>query len=102
MPHILICPVCRIEVETIEHLFLLCNWVRIAWFGCPLSLMMNPSSGQNITFWIEDFLLVGSGDMEYGKAYIATMCLIWFVWKLRCKLIFEREIATPAAVIELT
>ncbi|KAK3221730.1 hypothetical protein Dsin_008755 [Dipteronia sinensis] len=32
----LMCPLCNIEEESIDHLFLLCNWLRRLWQSCML------------------------------------------------------------------
>ncbi|KAG5516247.1 hypothetical protein RHGRI_037069 [Rhododendron griersonianum] len=29
-----ICPICNLEVESIEHLLFFCPWARAVWFGC--------------------------------------------------------------------
>lgn len=45
--HTKICPICKDDVETIERLFFSCPWTRYVWFGCGLSLRMNPMACAN-------------------------------------------------------
>ncbi|XP_028755351.1 uncharacterized protein LOC114714752 [Neltuma alba] len=95
-----VCPVCGDDTETLEHLFLLCEWVKVAWLGSVMGLNISPLNIQNISFWLEQFLLMIDTELDYGKAYISTM--LWSIWKLRCKWIFEQVLPKPEETIEMT
>lgn len=34
-----VCPICHKEPETLEHMFLLCDWVRPVWFGSQFQVV---------------------------------------------------------------
>lgn len=36
-----LCPLCNSHEESIEHIFLLCVWVEVFWFGGALNLRIN-------------------------------------------------------------
>ncbi|XP_028754420.1 uncharacterized protein LOC114713907 [Neltuma alba] len=95
-----VCPVCGDDTETLEHFFLLCEWVKVAWLGSVMGLNISPLNIQNISFWLEQFLLMIDTELDYGKAYISTM--LWSIWKLRCKWIFEQVLPKPEETIEMT
>lgn len=46
----LLCPICGEFPKSVEHLFLLCNWVQAVWFGGLLNYRINKHS---ITFMSE-------------------------------------------------
>ncbi|CAN6543407.1 unnamed protein product [Malus baccata var. baccata] len=48
-----ICPICKCQDETIEHLFLQCPWVTAIWFGGALNYRID---GDSISSWA-DWLL---------------------------------------------
>ena len=48
---------CYKEEETLEHLFLLCPFVRAVWFGIDLSIRTDEFALNDIKDWIQDWLL---------------------------------------------
>ncbi|XP_054806327.1 uncharacterized protein LOC129309003 [Prosopis cineraria] len=94
------CPFCGEEVETTEHVFLLCNWVRVAWFSCSLGLLINYMEVCDMNCWFGALLLDEFKNNDYGKAYLIIFC--WFIWKMRCRSVFKNINPDPAATIDLT
>lgn len=47
-----LCPLCMSENESIEHLFLFCDWTRMIWFGLQVQCVPNRDNITSIHDWI--------------------------------------------------
>lgn len=93
------CPICEDEIETLEHLFLLCPWVLQVWFAGALTLKINPQQVTKVEKWIEDILSLQHTDAEYIGAYVANQ--LWAIWKARCGWVFEKLEPDPIRVAQI-
>ncbi|CAL9028853.1 unnamed protein product [Prunus brigantina] len=85
-----LCPICGEFLESVEHLFLLCNWVQPVWFGGPLNYRINRQSITSMSDWMMQILkiLQGSGyDRKWLISQIVYTC--WSIWKSRCSAVFD-------------
>ncbi|XP_074347310.1 uncharacterized protein LOC141686155 [Apium graveolens] len=85
------CPVCKIESETVEHVFLRCT-VAIQCWGLILSGMQYTC--QNLHQWWEQALDMSDGGK---KAEIATVC--WSIWKARNDVVWNKKYTQVYVVI---
>lgn len=92
-----LCPICENEVETPEHLFLLCPWVRRAWYVAPVQLRLDEFNVTRVEKWIEAFLLQPELEATGVREYIA--CHLWSIWKIRCQWVFERVEPHPMKAV---
>ncbi|CAL5334718.1 unnamed protein product [Camellia sinensis] len=46
------CPICMIEVESMEHLLFGYGWVRAVWFGCDLNYRVDWTSISSVLHWV--------------------------------------------------
>ncbi|BBH05613.1 Tetratricopeptide repeat-like superfamily protein, partial [Prunus dulcis] len=53
-----LCPICGEFPESVEHLFLLCNWVQPVWFGGPLNYRINRQSITSMSEWMMQILKI--------------------------------------------
>ncbi|XP_058756813.1 uncharacterized protein LOC131630037 [Vicia villosa] len=97
----LLCPLCGIEVETMEHLFLGCPKVKIIWmrvfrwlevdFEARFSLITNVDnvSGEELLDFISGVLV-----REFNMGYFAFIWLLvcWCVWISRNNLVFNNVV----------
>ncbi|KAH0976946.1 hypothetical protein GBA52_026665 [Prunus armeniaca] len=86
-----ICPICCNELETMEHMLLLCTWVVLIWFGGQLNLRIDKFSISIFANW----LLTTVGDLPCSPtdscgtiSIIAFTC--WHIWKLRFKMALSK------------
>lgn len=94
------CPICKTEGESLEHLFLLCSRTAPLWFGLQICHVPTNFNTTTICSWL-DLLLeisieVESGNPEYFYKALTALCSIW---KARnCKK-FEDKNPNPKEVL---
>lgn len=79
------CSICNEEVESVEHIFLLCPWTRRVWFGSRLSYRPCAASISSMDKWWRDCLhgVPMDEDQRQWWATYSAFCL-WEIWKVRC------------------
>ncbi|CAN6686918.1 unnamed protein product [Malus baccata var. baccata] len=70
----LLCPICKLYEETIEHLFLQCPWVEVIWFGGNLGLRIIRTE---ITTWA-NWLLQVYDSAKGSKVVRNNLCNFQF------------------------
>lgn len=68
-----LCPICDNEVETLEHLFLLCPWAKSVWFGSRLGFFVSEFDVTSIARWIEQHFMAQGVDDDFVQSYIANL-----------------------------
>lgn len=91
-----ICPLCQMEEETGEHLFLLCDWTRMVWLGNQMQCIPRRENITSIDQWVLDRL----GDFQKipdSKVFaeVSLCCLLWAIWKERNEACFEKRAPNP-------
>lgn len=75
-----------------EHMVLLCEWARQAWFCSPLSFRFDKYNVTSIEAWwlslFEDKRL-----NDFDLSLVASIC--WNLWKDICKMVFENTKLDP-------
>lgn len=90
------CPICNKGPEDINHALLACEWTRAVWFGCPLNFVVHEAHGMLFGAWLEDKLkTLSTQGPEPGHAISYLCILLWEIWKMRNKAIFEGQIPNP-------
>ena len=96
----IVCPVCEVGVETIDHLFFSCSVASaiasriLGWWGLPV---IGFSTYQDWLSWIEGLKL-----RREVKEYLEGTMLVswWIIWSYRNKLIFSSEAPTKASLFD--
>ncbi|KAF7823513.1 reverse transcriptase [Senna tora] len=91
-----ICPICGLESETLEHLFMYCDAAKRSWFVSPLSLKMDLLKVCRVEDWLACVFAKNSTLDDWDKAILACTC--WQIWKSRCSLVFQGEGLVPFQV----
>ncbi|CAN6553756.1 unnamed protein product [Malus baccata var. baccata] len=94
------CPICNSQDETIEHIFLLCPWVRAIWFGGALNYRIEGESISSWADWLMEVLVRFPGGAEVRKwvcSYVAFT--VWFIWRTRCEFVFNQVPILPFKVL---
>ncbi|KAF7842396.1 reverse transcriptase [Senna tora] len=90
------CPICKVEVETVEHLLFFCGWTRGVWSGCSFPLKVGRFEARRVDEWCEGVFGKDSSLNVEQMALVA--CLCWSIWKSICSFIFENKDVAPARV----
>ncbi|KAK7260887.1 hypothetical protein RIF29_27186 [Crotalaria pallida] len=88
------CPLCKMELEGTEHLFMHCPVAQLLWFASPLSIRFSNST----PFWNWICDMVGHQDQAVTYM-VSTLC--WSIWKGRNAKIFENKNVDPAAIMNM-
>ncbi|KAF7822040.1 putative ribonuclease H-like domain, reverse transcriptase zinc-binding domain-containing protein [Senna tora] len=94
------CPLCCREKETIEHLFLNCDWVRAVWFGSPFQWALEGDFSGSFTSWLEERIkLLNNLPKCLQDAIPSLFCLLWSIWRGRNAKVFEGENPDPTLAL---
>jgi hypothetical protein len=82
-----LCVRCNKSIETIDHVFLKCDWVRAIWFGSPLTINFNLlNNHQSFTDWLTT-MLENSKNEDMEK----IISLIYNIWNARNLFVFQNK-----------
>lgn len=94
------CPVCKVEPESLEHAFLLCPWTEPCWFALHLGLIPSRDGLQSMNVWLKNKLdliqsLPDSQELLTAKLFFA----LWSMWKTRNEVVFDDRKPNPKQVL---
>lgn len=95
-----VCPLCNIHEESVEHLFILCPWVKLVWFGSALNLKINQDQISTWADWLIDISRIARGSkskVNWKLSYIGFTC--WQIWKVICNALFNQVPGNPWQVV---
>ncbi|OMO82979.1 hypothetical protein COLO4_22747 [Corchorus olitorius] len=87
-----VCVLCGEDVETIEHMLLLCSWTRKVWWQGCCGLKICCDRIRTLDQWLMEIFKESariSREPEVLKTHIAFTC--WTIWKARCQAVFEHK-----------
>ncbi|XP_057431260.1 uncharacterized protein LOC130724076 [Lotus japonicus] len=87
------CPLCGLEDETVDHLFLGCNITRGCWFASPMGVRVDPG------LKMVDFLTMVIRDMDL-EVVACVQRFLFAIWEARNKHIFEEKLFCIAGVLD--
>jgi hypothetical protein len=82
-----LCSYCNNYVETIDHIFLECEWVKKVWFASPLTINFEHVKFKKFQDWFE-YMLQESRNEELQTISI----ILYSIWQARN----DREICKPS------
>ena len=94
------CPLCCTEKENLEHLFFLCPFARVIWFGFDLSIRTNELALHKAKDWIQEWLL--KHELTHSNAfqfYEQFFYILWNIWKHRNIVIFQDQVPNSQGVL---
>jgi hypothetical protein len=82
-----ICPRCNKALETIEHVFMQCEWAKAIWFGSPMTINFEHML-QEVSFqdWLSDLI-----TNKHKRNIEHIIVVIYHIWKARNLLIFQNK-----------
>ena len=86
-----LCPMCNSATETVQHLFMECNFSKLNWFSSSLGIHVPSNCDLNnwLLGWLE------KEDMLGSQLFCTTM---WKMWSYRNQVVFNQISPYPPAV----
>lgn len=98
-----ICHACQC-FESREHAFLQCNQVQCIWHGL-FGLNFAGRAQEPLERWLEDAASlqpsqnVPTHSHQQHNIWLMVMIACWYIWKARCKLVFEEKVPIPTFIV---
>ncbi|PWA41098.1 hypothetical protein CTI12_AA559960 [Artemisia annua] len=95
------CPLCKGNVETIDHLFVHCKislsiwWALVEGWGC---MWVIPRSITDLFVWWKDMAKVIKCKEVWFMAFFSVL---WHIWEARNKAVFSEKEVTSSQIIDL-
>ncbi|KAK2653128.1 hypothetical protein Ddye_012984 [Dipteronia dyeriana] len=89
----IICPRCKDGDEDREHLFRSCGLSVTIWEDIYRGVSRTPIFKGDFDDWLFLNLMNNSKVDDIFASYILFALGLWFIWKLRCKYVFENKFA---------
>jgi hypothetical protein len=94
-----VCPLCGVESETVDHLFLYSTVAKQVWFDIFTWLKV-PFGLPHSRFSIFNCLLY-AGDPKASKGRLMIYCaVLWMIWKFWNSVLFENGNGTVSELVE--
>lgn len=90
----LLCPICHIKMETVNHIFMECPRAQMIWFGSNLGINFSANNNQNFKEWLSMVINNMKEDI-----IIQTIAIAYGIWYARNKMVFENREITPYLTI---
>ncbi|XP_060960786.1 uncharacterized protein LOC133031321 [Cannabis sativa] len=78
-----LCPMCGREDETVEHLFLYCDFASHLWRSSPWGLMPVVDSGARMWDWVQFIWNLKSQGVDIDKVFLYASIVVDTIWKAR-------------------
>ncbi|KAK2451419.1 hypothetical protein QL285_010475 [Trifolium repens] len=92
IPYDTLCPICNQDRETIDYLFMECEWTKQVWFSSPLTIQISNTIAHSYNEWLNYMMENSTKDCMQN---ITT--LTYSIWLARNKKVFQ-SINTPVPV----
>lgn len=79
-----LCPICNSSQETLEHMFLICQWTRPLWFALNICATPTGYGISNMAVWISQTLGNIFPNVDSWIFYA-----LWLIWKARNDFVFN-------------
>lgn len=95
-----ICPICKDEEESLEHLFFLCPWTTPTWFGLQVCLVPTVFNTSTLCVWIYSFIeRIANSEPDCLDIFSKALTALWTISKARNSKIFEDKNPNPNEVL---
>ena len=81
---------CEGSEESIQQVFLGCNFSRVVWYGSPLSLRTEFFDPSDVNHWLEACLQTGIDHPHVMKELTCSIVItLYVIWYVRNQVIFQ-------------
>ncbi|KAK3220205.1 hypothetical protein Dsin_014175 [Dipteronia sinensis] len=86
------CPLCSLEKESIDHLFLHCTWSKSLWLDCMAWWGVVGCFNNIVKDWQDGWTSL-SPAIKHERVWNSLFCsIVWTIWKNRNHFVFEGKI----------
>jgi ribonuclease HI len=89
-----LCPLCNSKIETINHIFLECEWTRQIWFVSPLTINYEFLQIKTISSWF-DYMMQNTTAIDMQT--IST--ILYGIWIARNEKVYKDKHVPPTEVV---
>jgi hypothetical protein len=89
-----LCPLCYSKVETINHIFLECEWTKQIWFASPLTINYEHLQIKNLSDWL-DYMMQNTTAEDMQN--IST--ILYEIWLARNEKLYNGKQLPPTDVV---
>lgn len=72
-----LCPICSLEVETVEHSFLLCPWVTPIWFDLQIISVPTPNTISSYLNWLCRLVCPDDQSLKFDPTRLALIFIAY-------------------------
>ncbi|GAU11500.1 hypothetical protein TSUD_344900 [Trifolium subterraneum] len=79
-PHNILCILCGMSIESVDHLFLICDLSSSAWYSIFRWLGIQAVLPRGVIWFFDFFLDIGVGRRGHIGWLLIWHAVIWFIW----------------------
>ncbi|KAK2635516.1 hypothetical protein Ddye_030308 [Dipteronia dyeriana] len=83
------CPICGLEKESIDHLFLHCSWANSLWKSCMAWWGVVYCPNKTVNEWLEGWRGLYPASKNERVWTSLFFAMVWTIWESRNLLVFE-------------
>jgi hypothetical protein len=89
------CPRCEVAIEDTDHLLRGCSYSVTVWDSILKDVISSEFYSSDTMEWMR--MNLTNDSLVYGNipCWLLFAIVIWFIWKWRCRLVFDPEFVTP-------
>ena len=94
------CPCCEFASESIDHLFLLCDWANKLWRCCMGWWGISGCSNSSINDWMDGWFGLCPSVSRKRVWNTLFFAVIWTIWEVRNEVVFRRKDADFSVALD--
>ncbi|KAK2647272.1 hypothetical protein Ddye_022467 [Dipteronia dyeriana] len=88
------CPMCEGDIESIDHVFLVCNWANKVWRECMGWWNIFSCSSSSIKDWVMVWNALCPSKSVNRTWNILFFAIVWTIWESRNEVVFHGLVAS--------
>ncbi|XP_021759175.1 uncharacterized protein LOC110724086 [Chenopodium quinoa] len=95
-----VCPLCKSEKESMNHLFRLCEISKRVWKASQLGIISTNPTFLSCREWVTNFVSYCLQDLEKNSVRLTMfVAVLWAIWSHRNDIVFRYMSTDPTSVM---
>ncbi|KAM6563300.1 hypothetical protein CsatB_023298 [Cannabis sativa] len=94
------CPLCGGSEETLEHLFLTCNWASHLWRAFPWGISPNPNPGNRLWDWVKFIWRLDKMGINSDEVFLYASIVIDTIWRTRNDKVHNKKVSNISQCVD--